>query len=442
MSDNKKCNMFQEETAPIQLNNVFDENGVVEINNLSDYIRFLELYNENKNIDPSEISPYESVELLKVFERLNRADYIFRGEGGYFPKRVSGAFRLNCNELKKGTTCDACEKHGYCKPYRDSTISLYPDFMVALDEYYREVSHELSDAEKDDFIAFAQHHGLPTNLLDVTLHPLAALFMACHKDKYSLKGKGTEAIEPAYVYIFEDYIDVTDIMNRHPDDTVVELLIQQNKYAINKMIDLLDGYSRKFLLSNKLTTYTKQLCWNLYERFHSDSPDVIIPEECKEISRRAKIAWEACDSDELGVMSNALNELRDSIKKIVKYCALPSEPYIVLLIFYLESMNKPSAGEYMPCMIYRPKELFRRARLQQGFFIVQPFKKIQDDGAYNKHRRIRLIQDIEHSKVVKINNPEFILRQLDYIGINHGTMYGDYDSIAKHISKKYEIVKE
>jgi hypothetical protein len=43
--------------------------------------------------------------------------------------------------------------------------------------------------------------------------------------------------------------------------------------------------------------------------------------------------------------------------------------------------------------------------------------------------------------VVKINNPELILRQLDYIGINHGMMYGDFDSIAKYINSKRKVYK-
>lgn len=436
------CDMIPEDNTQIQLNNMFDENGMVEVNNLSDYIRFLELYNENKHIDPSDVSPCEPIEALKFFERLNQADYIFRGEGGAFPKRLSGAFRLNCNELKQGRNCEECEKRKYCRPYRDSTISLFPDFMVAVDEYYREISHELSDAEKANSIAFAQHHGLPTNLLDVTFYPLTALFMACHKDQYRLKGKLTEGIQSAFVYIFEDYIDVTDIMNKYPDNTVVELLIQNNEYAVGKMLDLLDGYSRKYLMSNKISAYIKQLCKNLHERFYSDSPDVIIPEECKVISQKARIAMVSCDLIELGAREAALNELRSAITKVKGFENLPADPYLAALIFYLRCADMPKEGDYMPYMVYRPREIFRRARLQQGFFIVQPFKCIEDDGAYNKNRRIRLIQDIKHSKVIKINNPELILRQLDYIGINLGTMYGDHDNIANHTAKKHEIVKE
>ena len=430
------------ESNPILINDVFDENGMLEIKNLAEYIKFLELSNENKNIDPSDVSPHEPLEALKAFERLNKADYIFRGETESFPKRVTSAFRLNCRELKKeNATCEKCEKRNCCRPYMDSTISLYPDFTVAIDEYYREISHRLSDAEKDNFIAFSQHHGLPTNFLDVTYQPLAALFMACYKHSYSFKGSADVTSEPAFVYIFEDYIDVTDIMSKYPDKTVIELLIENNDFTIKKMWQLLDSYQRKYTMSNKITAYTKQLCQNIHEQFPMNTPNVIVTDECKEVSENAKIAMEACDSDEPNVRGEALAELRNSISKVKGFDDVPTEPYFAALIFYLRCTNKPSNGEFMPYMIYRPKEVFKRARLQQGFFIVQPFKKI-GDGEYNKNRRIRLIQEIKHSKVIKVSEPERILRQLDYIGINLGTMYGDNDNIAKHIVKKHEIVRE
>jgi ADP-ribose pyrophosphatase YjhB (NUDIX family) len=104
------------------------------------------------------------------------------------------------------------------------------------------------------------------------------------------------------------------------------------------------------------------------------------------------------------------------------------------LVFYLKRVTTPNPNDYMPCMIYKPILSFERARTQRGFFIVQPFKKF---NPHNKNdKRIRPIQEVHHSKVIKINNPEVVLRQLDYIDINRGTMYGDYDNIAKYITNK------
>lgn len=110
--------------------------------------------------------------------------------------------------------------------------------------------------------------------------------------------------------------------------------------------------------------------------------------------------------------------------------------YLTFLVFYLQRATSQKSEDFMPYMIFRPKISFERARLQQGFFIVQPFITIDPNDS-----RIRLIQEIEHSKTIKINNPELILRQLDYIGINHGTMYGDFDSVAKYINGKRKVFR-
>ena len=78
-------------------------------------------------------------------------------------------------------------------------------------------------------------------------------------------------------------------------------------------------------------------------------------------------------------------------------------------------------------MTYRPKIPFERARLQQGYFIYQAFSKFSQNA----------IQHINHDELIKIENPSKILRELENIGINYGTLFGDYDSIAKYVKGKH-----
>jgi len=47
------------------------------------------------------------------------------------------------------------------------------------------------------------------------------------------------------------------------------------------------------------------------------------------------------------------------------------------------------------------------------------------------------MQNIKHSKSIRINDPLLIMQQLEFVGINRGTMYGDFDNIAKHVRKNY-----
>lgn len=43
-------------------------------------------------------------------------------------------------------------------------------------EFKRETYYKITADQRHDFLAFAQHHGIPTNLLDFTTSPLIALF--------------------------------------------------------------------------------------------------------------------------------------------------------------------------------------------------------------------------------------------------------------------------
>lgn len=50
-------------------------------------------------------------------------------------------------------------------------------------DYYEEIGYSLSKKDEDNFIAYCQHHGLPTELIDITENPLVALYFACEKDR-------------------------------------------------------------------------------------------------------------------------------------------------------------------------------------------------------------------------------------------------------------------
>ena len=394
---------------------VFNEKNAVEINSLSEYIELMEKLNATCNCD------FENCVHIQMSE------YLFRGEGSFYPKRVSGAFRT--------------EQHL-------PSLDLYPDFNKGIDEFYRSVGYRLSEIEKNNFVAFSQHYGLPTNLLDVTPSPLTALFMACYSEERNLKGILINDESPVYVYIMEHYIDVTDIVDRYLDKSIIDLIIDQDEYTIKKMAELIYGFNRKdpFGIENKFSIYIKQLCKNIFNFTNGY-------EFYKSIFKKAKIVCEFQSRNEniskfmeynqlLFSLANEINQHegftniplpypQDASQKL-RYC------YMMFLSFYLKliknNARQHDAGEFMPYMIYRPKITFERARLQQGFFIIQPYVKPFGD---DNDTRIRLVQEIEHSKVIKVNQPEKILRQLDSIGVNSGNMYGDYDNIAKYIKKKY-----
>ena len=113
----------------------------------------------------------EYIDLLNAYPSTG---YAFRGENALFEKRLAGAFRGKTECSSSTKTEDGVIKNIGTSEGCSSNSSA----LNAIDEYYSLVSHQITEIEKEDFIAFAQHHWLPTNLIDITSAPMVALFMA------------------------------------------------------------------------------------------------------------------------------------------------------------------------------------------------------------------------------------------------------------------------
>jgi len=76
-----------------------------------------------------------------------------------------------------------------------------------------------------DWIALAQHYGLPTRLLDWTLNPLAALWFAVNKE--SNKDEITGLNKDGVIWIFQandgDYADTEDIKSKPFNQTITKV---------------------------------------------------------------------------------------------------------------------------------------------------------------------------------------------------------------------------
>lgn len=93
---------------------------------------------------------------------------------------------LNDNNLKKFIS-----RGENCK-FKSITASAFRyskalNFSEQIYQFYNIIGNNITDMQKDNFIAFSQHHGIPTNLVDFSESPLVSLFFACYGNKKNNK---------------------------------------------------------------------------------------------------------------------------------------------------------------------------------------------------------------------------------------------------------------
>lgn len=412
------------------------------------------------------------------------SNYIFRGEHCHvgengeidsYEKRMSGAFRIPV------------------KPDHIHGKNVYPLFTNKIKEYYSQIGHRLSDVDREQFVAFSQHYGLTTNLLDVTASPLVALFFACYEEsccKYKKPNKNGK------VYIFDnDSIDITLVLSEFQKRGVFNQdvfdKLSTGDIAIYNTMNTMHDALKKYIEENFFIIKKEYT-----ENGTSWEPDEPKPMANERICRLYNCAlqiynFRRTNTQALGsdLMSNnpgsrsSLQEVRscafEDLKKssvntkheffrelyngimqdepmsdfkdscLGKFSAWWTNIYLLFLIYVLRTgdnfgenqekqlfcdtcMEKEQCGNmpnFLPTLVYKPQITFDRARLQKGHFIYQPYREVDKN-------EIRPFQYNAPIVEIDIQNTDEILQRLDMIDINLGTIFGDYDNIAKYIANK------
>lgn len=386
---------------------------------------------------------------LAIIEKNNVSDFIYRGQNEpYFSIQASG-FRPYCGGWDSDMIYDMPHLHN---------------------SFYNRVIGQLSADERKYFLAFCQHHGIPTNLVDVSYSPLVALFFACD-------GKGERK------FTLSEFIGNKSIDNFEKDascqSTFIHNLINQTKkpfyssyaqiYMLNKerlvnITDLIVELNGKNLFEELLTdeTLAIRLLAAVKEHFKfidCTTLNVWIKNILNEYVKMNELNI-SFSSDELySMIKSALSTESDDIDYKEIYRALEKaykfelyqkilihEPlahqidsdiiaslYIIMLIEILDTLKNAPQKVNINLDIYftyQPPQLFERISNQQSFFIYQPYL-YTNDGVYD-YCELNT-QSINADIIIEIDNYSNILKELYLLGIDKGTIYGDIDNIAKSV---------
>ena len=348
---------------------------IIEIDSLSKYIRYI---NKLENV------PY------------------YRGEEEVFPSRQSSALRPY--------------------EYRWNSAEPFP-FMKMIDEFYKETAYKLNE-DKVDFIAFAQHHGIPTNLLDVSTSPLTALYFAC---------QGKKDVDGVVYVGVDEHIDVTDLIHKYPNENLIETVFSN---TINDLILLIPKIQQfKKVYSDTFSFLLRELIES-YLYYFSSSLDEKEQAFYKKLKRKKFDVWEC-----IGYLREVFDEI-----SALPLDACDEDVYFYLALQYVffkkaRTYTEPMHSiNFLPNMVYQPIMKFERGRNQQGLFLYQGYMTYIEP-VYNF--RVLAKQQLYFQNIeMRITNKALLLKELDTIGINEKTLFCDYDSIARYIKDKYSVLKE
>lgn len=355
--------------------------------------------------EPEEIVIKDLASYIQLFSDGKYRNYLFRGEPTNYHETVSSALRGD---------------------FRYS-------FIEMRNEFKKEVWHKLSSDERTYFTAFSQHHGIPTNLIDITTSPLVALYFACGNYKNPIDTNYDE--ERGYVNLFEDnFVDITNILTKFEDENLLEI------YAYNRENILFDMYIIFLEFEKKkpydFYKYLKKLNDDYHYYFSTGIEKMYLPKDLVPYNNGEykREIWEyAFDvMNENKEVKDLFSQLENTFRKVSDEVFL----YTVYLQKFLKNILDFTEPIWwfniMPNFKYAPILTFERGRNQQGLFIYQTYLSYIEQ-VYNAE--ILAQQRVWPDKIIVIENKNLIHKELDFIGINEKFIYGDFDNVASYIKK-------
>ena len=373
-------------------------------------------------------------DLLSILDKLKYKSFLYRGEPKKFDKITASGFRYDLSGNMMGDTRRL--------DYLNELLS----------QYYREIGYKLNNFERDNFVAYAQHHGLPTNLIDVTESITTALYFAtCDYPD-----------DTGFIYIF-DLSKMIRFTTRELGGkeiySLFDTLLGINKTSFSqtninlseKIYDELNKiYSKnKDLFFEHATSVINTICGGQYRE---DTRDICVFEEIKAnllgINDKTSFTWFK-DKVIFPIYKNNTNYISRYIisnaETVYKELSIPfkfeersynfGEDVVWLIALYKASAflfvgNNINLFPKFPHILYYPDIIFDRMKSQRGMFIYQNYFNtfsLQKDSK----------EHIEYDIIIKISNKKRILNELDMLNINKSTLFPDADNIANYLKDNF-----
>lgn len=334
------------------------------------------------------------------------------------------------------------------------------NYNSLLEQFHLEVETSINNSQEKHFLAFAQHHGMPTNLLDFSLSPLVSLYFSvdgCTDEGYvyfinrsKLVNINQQIINHALGWgLLSDFMD--------SDPSLMQGLLPALSDAFENNIEFLVDYFEKHV--------------EAYISRHNEAGKQSFLNENGVESLEESLTRFKCDKEKwiktfgtspslqvFGSYSYFLESIKevyiddsffphvlyDNLKvpigrEIVEAKYIPSI-YLLIMLLQLEkaeqyhNIHLSSSFEieldFPIYFSYRPPVIDDRVRNQFSIFVFQPFS---NNNYYINSNPVQTRQIIRPDFVVKVNDPNKLKYELEALGYNRKHIYCDYDSVARYI---------
>ncbi|EME7205218.1 FRG domain-containing protein, partial [Enterococcus faecium] len=287
----------------------------------------------------------------------------------------------------------------------------YDSYSERINIFSRKIRESALLKEEALLIPYAQHSGLATKLLDITSNPLVALYFACQP---------TNDTSDGYIYIFDDYANATNLLEKYPNKDFA----QNDSPFTNKLKKL-----RLFMDEIKL--WIISICSD-----NKEMASFLLPENYQENTLAIKFihpykeeCYEYCEQ-QYQIFKHEIREYLVSLECIIAFINDKS-PIVNLEV--LHSFDHIIIN-FLPNLLFRPVMTFKRGLSQQGAFFLQTAFNKQEAifTNINNKEEIKIPRQLlkckanySESIIIDGKSKEKILYELNRIGINKATLFGD-----------------